>query len=426
MRRTDLCVRLQAKYQDGMDCGVEKGSETGWENIWFVVPPDPPEELPAGMPAEALRRANMVLETLPAAGSIDRTKQLANLLISRSEAVSSSRMEGTWSTVDEVLTPEDDNDEERSNRAAAIGYAIALTKGFEEVAHGGSEAINVPMMRQLHVGAMARDPNYGGEPGALRHPDGPNGGIVVIGGLGDHTRSTYNPAPARHIPSRLEAVANWMSNDLVIQRGDAGQGIPLPARMAIGHAHFEAVHPFYDGNGRVGRILMSLQMVASGRQPLMLSGYAEAERNAYGRSLGRAQKQLIYSDIVEFICEAIVASKREHEKTMTAIMELPTVWRRLAKPRRNSAADKAIDLLARMPIVTARLLEKEMGVSFQAANGALGHLRHAGVVVERTKRRRDRVFAAEEIVRVLSRPFGEDPSHALASARRALTKHPEE
>ncbi len=426
MRRTDLCVRLQAKYQDGMDCGVEKGTQTSWENIWFVVPPDPPEELPTGMPAEALRRANMALETLPEAGTIDPTQQLATLLISRSEAVSSSRMEGTWSTVDEVLTPDDDDDEERSNRAAAIGYAIALTKGFEEVTHGGPEALNVPLMSQLHVGAMARDPNYGGEPGALRHPEGPNGGTVIIGGLGDSTRSVYNPAPARHIPRCLGAVANWMSNDLVIQRGDAGQGIPLPARMAIGHAHFEAVHPFYDGNGRVGRILMSLQMVASGRQPLMLSGYAEAERDAYGRSLGRAQKQLIYSDIVEFICEAIVASKREQEATITAIMELPTKWRRRAKPRRNSTADKTIDFLVRSPIVTARLLEKEMAVSFQAANGALGHLCDSGVVVERTKRRRGRVFAAEEIVRVLSRPFGENPSHALAAARRALTKPPEE
>ena len=162
-------------------------------------------------------------------------------------------MEGTSSTVDEVLTPDDDADEERSNRAAAIGYAIALTNGFEEVTRDGPDAINVPLMSQLHVGAMARDPNYGGEPGALRHPEGPNGGIVINGGLGDRTRSVFNPAPARHITRCLGAVANWMSNDLVIQRGDAGQGIPLPARMAIGHAHFEAVHPFYDGNGRVGR-----------------------------------------------------------------------------------------------------------------------------------------------------------------------------
>lgn len=426
MRRTDLCAHLQVEYQDGMDCGAEKGAQPGWENIWFVVPPDPPEELPAGMPAEALRRANMALETLPEAGAIDPTKQLATLLISRSEAVSSSRMEGTWSTVDEVLTPDDDDDEKRSNRAAAVGYAIVLTKGFEEIAAGGPGALNVPLMSQLHVGALARDPNYHGEPGALRHPEGPNGGIVIIGGLGDRTRSIYNPAPARHVSRCLGAVANWMSDDLVIQRGDAGQGIPLPARMAIGHAHFEAVHPFYDGNGRVGRILMSLQMVASGRQPLMLSGYAEAERDAYGRSLGRAQKRLIYSDIVEFVCESIVASKREHEATMTAIMGLPAKWRRRARPRRNSTADRAIDLFVRMPIITVRLLEKELGVSFQAANGALRYLRDAGVVAERTKRQRGRIFAAEEIIQVLSRKFGEDPSHALAAGRRVLGKYSEE
>jgi Fic family protein len=190
--------------------------------------------------------------------------------------------------------------------------------------------------------------------------------------------------------------------------------------MAVGHSHFEAVHPFSDGNGRVGRMFWPLQMLAAGHLPLYISGYIEENTAAYSRALQAAQKQLDYSGIVAFVCEAVIASSADEDATRTAITFLPDIWRQRGRFRRKSSPDRALGVLMRLPIITARQLSKELGVSFQAASTALKALEKAGVVRERTGYGRNRVFAAEEVVALLSRPFGQDPAIALEGGRDAL------
>jgi Fic family protein len=118
----------------------------------------------------------------------------------------------------------------------------------------------------------------------VRKPDLP-GDVVQIGSFGRKEDSLYNPAPPAHVERCLKDVLDWMSDESILQLGDAGLGMVLPIRMAVGHSHFEAVHPFSDGNGRVGRMLWALQMVAAGRLPLHHSSYVEAERAEYGEAL---------------------------------------------------------------------------------------------------------------------------------------------
>ena len=112
------------------------------------------------------------------------------------------------------------------------------------------------------------------------------------GGGGRKEDAIYNPSPPEHAARCLEDVMVWIRNKTLIELGDAGMGMSLPVRMAIGHAHFEAVHPFSNGNGRVGRILWPLQMAAAGHLPLYLSGYVERNNHEYGQALQEAQKQL--------------------------------------------------------------------------------------------------------------------------------------
>jgi len=99
---------------------------------------------------------------------------------------------------------------------------------------------------------------------------------------------------------------------------------------------------------------------------------------------------------------------------------LPDVWRSRSRFRKGSTAARALDLIDSMPIVTANLLSRELGVSFQAASTALHALADSGIVRERTGQSRYRVFAAEEVIAVLARPFGEDPEIALEGARVSL------
>jgi Fic family protein len=285
---------------------------------------------------------------------------MAYLLVKR-EAVSSSRMEGTWSTVDEVLSPVK-SDVGRSATASVRGYANALMFGVQAVTSDSLAALTPALLCDLHKRVTLKDPGFAGIAGRLRTPGQP-GDVVQIGSFGRKEDSIYNPAPPRQVLRCLDEVLDWMSDESVLEPGDAGMGMALPVRMAVGHAHFEAVHPFSDGNGRLGRMLWALQMVAAGRLPLYLSSYVEAERTQYGEALQEAQKQLKYRRIIEFICRAIIASSVEEADTQRALQNLPSEWHRRGRFRRGSSAARSLDLLLRMPLLTIKLMATELDVS---------------------------------------------------------------
>jgi len=191
--------------------------------------------------------------------------------------------------------------------------------------------------------------------------------------------------------------------------------------MVIGHTHFEAVHPFSDGNGRVGRIMWALQMAAAGHLPLYLSGYVEAEKAEYVAALQEAQKQLSYRRMIDFVCQAIVACNDEEFATHKCLEGLPVEWQARGKFRMGSSAARSLELLLGMPVITVSRLAAELGVSVQAASQGLRRLEDAGVVRDRSKRGRNRIYAAEEVISVLARPFGADIDVVLEGALSTLT-----
>ena len=324
MRRDELTGRLREAHTTERGFGVAHVPNPGYENIWFVVPPPPPTMVPAGLPTGVMGKALALLQGRPHWSEASRLDRLAAYLFARREAVSSSRMEGTWSTIDNVLTPGDIHDEQegKSERQSVRGYATALEQGYAKIAAEGTAALTPEFVCHLHDLVMSKDPEFLGIPGRVRTPGTP-GDVVQIGGGGRKEDAIYNPAPPEHAGRCLDAVMAWMRDDTLIELGDAGMGMTLPVRMAIGHSHFEAVHPFSNGNGRVGRILWPLQMMLSGHLPLYLSGYVERNRDEYGRSrcrrLGRNS------------C-LMVASSRSSAKRSS-----PPAKRRSC-PRRSSAA----------------------------------------------------------------------------------------
>ena len=218
-------------------------------------------------------------------------------------------------------------------------------------------------LREQHAHVMQNDPGFAGIAGRLRTPGQP-GAIVQIGSFGRKEDSIYNPAPQQHVPRCLDEILDWMADESILEPGDAGMGLSLPVRLAVGHAHFEAVHPFSDGNGRIGRILWALQMVAAGKLPLYLSSYVETERAEYGEALQEAQKKLIYRRIVEFVCRAIISSSAEETETQRTLYDLPAAWRRRGKFRRGSSAERSLSLLLKMPLLTIKAMATELGVEF--------------------------------------------------------------
>jgi Fic family protein len=330
-------------------------------------------------------------------------------------------MEGTWSTISHVLTPGAiyDLKEGAKERTSVLGYAHALEVELGTVEKRGVAVFTKQLCSRLHRKIMSKDPLYKGKPGDIRQ-EGKPGDVVWIGSLTRPENSIYNPTPARHVSRCLDEFLEWLSDKQMIEMGDAGMGLPLAARMAIGHAHFEAVHPFSDGNGRVGRMLMTLQMAAAGLSPLYLSGFIEAEKTAYVAALQQAQKKLRYGAIVEFICESIIASDNEGRKTKTLFEQLPDAWSKRGEFRDKSAALRMLPLLLSHPIFTAKDVAKLLKISAPAAARATNQLVEKKIVRQRSNGNWGRVFAAEEVIELLSRRFAEDPRLALSRAKDLL------
>lgn len=423
MRIADLTDRIRAKYTAKRGYGIAKAPDPEYQNIWFVVPPPPPKQPPKKLPLAALKRAYDVQDQIPEIGTEDELDRFIALLFQRREALSSSRMEGTWSTIDHVLTPAEnfESSDVRSETASIRGYAAALEDNVARVLNKRYDVFTTTFVQSLHEMIVSKDPTFDGTPGAVRSP-GELRSIVLIGGLRKED-SVYNPAPPEHTSRCFDEVMSWYRDDLLAESGDMGlNGMTLAIRLAIGHAHFEAVHPFQDGNGRVGRMLWPFQMVLAGIAPLYLSGFVESHKAEYGESLEIAQKKLDYAPIIEFICEAMSASHAEAKTTKAALLQLPAEWNQRAKSRKDSTAQRSLHLLIKSPVMTANELKNELDVSFEAANNALKSLATAGVIRERTGDGRNRIFAAEEVLELIGRTFGEDTDSALTRARKLLGK----
>ena len=418
MDRTELHTTLNQEYRDGLEAGIEKVDIPGFQNLWFVVPPAPPRKLPNYLSAKSVAKASEVIAQLPKLEQATDLDRLISYLYLRKEAVESSRMEGTMSTIDHVLTPGElfDSGEAKSEHASVRGYAHALETELVRVPSAGLSIFTCELVSRLHAATMRHDPKFRGTPGRFREPGKP-AEVAYIGKIQRPEDSTYNPAPARHVLRCLREVLTWMGDEEFAELGDAGMGMPIAVRMAIGHSHFEAVHPFSDGNGRVGRMLLTLQMACHGKIPIYLSGYIEEEKSEYGRVLQDAQKKLNYGPIVEFFAEALLASYREGTRTRACIEKLPETWSSRGDFRKESTALRALPWLRDHPIFAAKQLQEKLSVSAPAAHNAVSHLQRCGIVRERTGFERNRVFAAEEVISLLSRRFGSDPEEALEGGR---------
>jgi Fic family protein len=416
MKRTDLHKKLQVKYPNEQGYGIEKGPPPNLENVWFVIPPPPSEEAPLGLSAILLRKANDVLNSLQQLDTLTDLDRLVLGLLVKREALQSSRMEGTFSTIDQLLTPRDQmNKKEKSAQASVVAYAHVLEKSFSLASKKGLQIFSEDLLRKLHVEMMSRDPDFRGKAGLFRDEVGKNN-YATIGGLNRPENSTYNPVPPKYLRKCLRQNLDWMKDEDRLEMSRAGMAPGLVVRMARGHWHFEAIHPFSDGNGRVGRMLMVLHMVSEGFAPLYISGYIEVKKKDYYLSLQAAQMQCQEAPLVHFLCKAIIESSQEAEKTKAALLSLPDRWIEQANFRQGSAALRALKVVLESPILSVKLLEKRLKISQPAAKRAIDQLCNAKILRERTGMGRNRIFAAEEVIELLARPFGESTTNAIERA----------
>lgn len=366
-----------------------------------VVPPPPPEGIVGirgadgahGLAMKAIQKADRIAATLPDHFALSR-------ILVRQEAVNSSAMEGTHSTLDAVLEAEESEQGQDADEATVQvrDYAAALEAALRLVMERGREALSLRLIQDLHRNVMAGDTQYEDTPGETRDR------VVWIGGGKNPGNSDFNPPP----PDRVMAC---MEDQIAYLRTDSMQPLQqsIILRLAIAHSHFEAVHPFRDGNGRVGRLLIPLMMAADGHAPLYLAPYVNINKPRYIDGLKAAQQRLDYAPLVNVLSDAIIATVREAEVTTDALNRLLPIWRARRKFRAGSAALRALDLLVGFPVVTARRLSEQLQVTFASANKGIAQLVNARVLREHSGKARGRIFIAPDVLRVYNRTFGDEP-----------------
>lgn len=371
-----------------------------YDSHYGVVPLPPPEDgIPLTAVSARLSAADSALTRIDTLAAELKDPYLISRILPRREAVSSSSIEGTNSTLDELLSIEEISDGDSSDAAVQVrDYALALDD-FVPRARAEKHAIfTTQVVKDLHRTVMAGDREYKDAPGEFRTR------VIWIGGSGHIAYSTYNPAPPEDIATGLEETMTYMRCE-----GMQAMNQNLVVRMAVAHAHFEAVHPFRDGNGRVGRLLLPLMMAAEGQTPLYLSPYIEAHKTSYYASLKAAQQKLQWHEAAGFLADAIVGTASELLVTRNALSALETLWNERRKFRRGSAALKALKVLPHYPVLTIKRLADILDVSVPAASQAADQLVEAKILRERTGYARNRVFAVPEALSVINRPFGEAP-----------------
>jgi Fic family protein len=381
-------------------CAALKRLPPPFASHYGVVPYPPPAESPIITPVSAQwEAARTALARLEALMSELGDPWLVSRILMRREAVSSSAIEGTNSTLDELLAVEDTGNTLGQESVAQVrDYALCLDAVVPDATASGPLVFSDKLVRDLHRSVMKSDDGYADTPGEPRTK------VVWIGGRGDIAYSTYNPTPP-------EDIGRCLSDNIAYMRGDTDElyAPSILTRMAVAHAHFEAVHPFIDGNGRVGRLLLPLMMASQGHGPLYLSPYIEANRTAYYEALKAARERLLWHEMIGFIADAVTGSVAELLATRRALRLLRAIWLQRRRFRAGSAALRALDVLPHYPVITAGRLTALLDVSAAQAQQALRQLMEAGILHERTGYRRNRLLAATEALSIIDRPFGEDP-----------------
>lgn len=304
------------------------------------------------------------------------------------EAVLSSRIEGTVSTTTdlfaaEVALPEEVSEPTRevANYLKATDQGIALLQELP---------ICVRLVRQLHGTLMQGVRGRDWPPGEFRrsqvHLGRPRRPIQ---------EATYVPPPAERL---LDLMAAWerFAND--------DHSLPALVQCALLHAQFEMIHPFYDGNGRVGRLILSLFLMSKGfldRPLLFLSAYFERNRDEYYRRLLAVSKEGDWGSWIDFFLAAVDTQAGAAVRAAREIAGVRNEIMAQFATKRNVL--QLIDLLFEHPVVTNNLVAERLHVSFPAASRAIRGLVEAGYLEEITGRLRDQRFAAVKLISAIDR-----------------------
>lgn len=370
---------------------VREAGETYFVFYPRPLPPDPPPVIDPEM-QDLLDTANQALGRLD--GSTFLLPDPDQFLYSyiRKEAVLSSQIEGTQSSLSDLLLFEHDltpgvplaDVRETSNYIAAMAHGLQRMKdGFP---------LSLRLIAEIH--GLLFDQGRGTEraPGEFRRSQNWIGGTRP-------GNARYVPPPHTEVMAAMGALEKFLHND--------PEPTPILVKAALAHAQFETIHPFLDGNGRVGRLLVTLLLCEDERvlsRPLLyLSLYLKEHRDEYYRHLTAIRTDGEWESWLRFFLEGIIAVARSATETTKKIVTLVQADReRVTRLGRASAsASRLHDLVTGQVVFSMPEAAKKLHLSEPTIAKATAHLERLGIVVETTGRARNRVFVYDSYLRLL-------------------------
>lgn len=367
------------------------GGETVNAFVPHALPPVPPLDL-SGSRQRLLERATLAVGRLDSVGVLLPDPQLFLYAYVRREAVLSSQIEGTQSSLSDLLlfeleeapgTPVDDV-------IGVSNYIAALEHGMARLRE--DFPLCCRLLREMHTHLMARGRGSDKAPGEFRRSQNWIGGTRP-------GNARFVPPPPHEVEPCMAALEHFLHDD--------ADGLPLLIKAALAHVQFETIHPFLDGNGRLGRLLIALLLHHGGllAQPLLyLSLYFKQHRQVYYDLLDRVRTQGDWEAWVDFFLEGVEQTALGAVQTARRLVALFEEDSRRTQEIGRGAANalRVLTALRQRPMLSLTQLCVTSAMTFPTASKAMHHLVQAGIAREFTGQRRNRVFVYDAYLNILN------------------------
>ena len=364
----------------------------GGENVRAYVPPPLPPNPPIDMTelVSHLSDADRALGRLDGISQLLPNKELFLYMYVRKEAVLSSQIEGTQSTLSDLLRAEADQLEAQNfdDVTEVSNYVEAMNYGVERME---TLPLSLRLIREMHEILLKKGRGAGKDPGQFRRSQNWIGGTRP-------GNAVYVPPPPVEMEACLDALEKFIHSE--------ARDLPPLIKAGLVHLQFESIHPFLDGNGRIGRLLITLLLCAEGilKEPLLyLSLYFKTKRADYYRLLQEVRERGSWETWLEFFLDGITETANEAVATVTKISALldADIQRIKDAGKLTGSVQQVFELLKKNPYLTAAATVKKTGLTLPTVNSAIAAMEEIKILREITGRRRDRVYEYDAYMSIL-------------------------
>lgn len=344
------------------------------------LPPDPPIVMD-GTLVSLLSRADQAVGRLDGVAQILPNPDLFVAMYVRREAVLSSQIEGTQSSLDDVLAFELDPTVRGlpDDVGEVVNYIRAMNVGLDRLTE---LPLSLRLIREIHAELLRDGRGSEKQPGEFRTTQN-----WIGAGNTRISDATFIPPPPDAMRQALDNLERFLHDD---------HGLPALIHCGLTHAQFETIHPFLDGNGRVGRLLITFLLCLRGilhRPLLYLSHYLKRHRSEYYDRLMEIRIDGDWEGWLRFFVRGVWETADEATNTARAIVNLRENHRALIQERDlGSNGARLLDLLFRQPLLHVNLVKDRLGVSYGTANSLVERFQDLGLLEETTGSHRNRRY----------------------------------